>query len=79
MYGLSAVATAVLRSSSSRQRAASAWMPSTQRVRSDTIDWRRMVEAVDRVPGDHRHHHVQLQLAGFRRAVQIVTSQPITW
>ena len=43
-YGLSAVATAVLRSSSSRQRAASASMPSTQRVRSTFIDSRRIVD-----------------------------------
>jgi hypothetical protein len=42
MYGLSAVATAVLRSSSSRQRASSASIPTTQRSRSTIIAWRRM-------------------------------------
>lgn len=34
MYGLSAVATAVLRSSSSRQRASSTWSPATVLVSS---------------------------------------------
>ena len=42
MYGLSAVASAVLRSSSSRQRSASARMPATQRSCSTRIASRRM-------------------------------------
>lgn len=42
MYGLSAVARAVLRSSSSRARASSARRPSMQRVRSTAIDRSRI-------------------------------------
>ena len=42
IYGLRAVAMAVLRSSSSRQRAPSARMPATHRTCSTRIAWRRM-------------------------------------
>lgn len=42
MYGLSAVATAVLRSSNSRQRSTSASIPATVRVCSTRMAWRRM-------------------------------------
>ena len=45
MYGLSAVALAVLRSSSSRARGLSAAMPSTQRSRNTFIASRRIVDA----------------------------------
>ncbi len=45
MYGLSAVASAVLRSSSSRQRSSSASSPSMQRSRNTTSALVRMAEA----------------------------------
>jgi hypothetical protein len=45
MYGLSAVAVAVLRSSSSRARASLAAMPSTHRSRNTFIASRRIVDA----------------------------------
>ena len=65
MYGLSAVAVAVLRSSSSRARASSATMPSMraepQRLHRIAKNRRR----VQRIPRDDRHHHVQLELTGF--------------
>ncbi len=78
MCGLSAVASAVLRSSSSRARPSSAAMPSTHRVRSTFIDSRRIVDAC-------RAFHAMTGIITFSsswpasHAIMIVVSQPITW
>src|SRR5258705_9313914 len=78
IYGLSAVATAVLRSSSSRQRAPSASMPSTQSVSSASIAPQRIVDACSAF-------HAITGIITFSSswpasaAAQTVASQPITW
>ena len=78
MYGFSAVAAAVLRSSSSRARSASAAMPSTHRRRSADMALRRIVEAC-------RAFHAMTGIITFSsscpasQASAIVWSQPITW
>ena len=78
MYGLSAVAIAVLRSSSARARASSAVIPSTQRQRNTFSASRRIVEAC-------RAFQAITGIITFSsswpasHAMAIVVSQPSTW
>ena len=78
MYGLSAVAAAVLRSSSSRARASSAVMPSIVRLRSVLIASRRIVDACSAF-------HAMTGIITLSsscpasQATATVRSQPMTW
>jgi hypothetical protein len=78
MCGLSAVATAVLRSSSSRARSASATIPRTHRVSSTAIALPKMVEACSAF-------QAMTGIITFSSscpasaAARIAASQPITW
>jgi hypothetical protein len=78
MCGLRAVAIAVLRSSSSRQRTASAWMPATQRVSNTRIAFVRIViawSAFQAITGIITFSSSCPASAPAR----IAASQPITW
>ena len=67
MYGLSAVAAAVLRSSSSRARASSARDPVDAAQAEHLHRLAQNRRRVQRVPRDDRHHHVELELTGLAR------------
>ena len=78
MYGLSAVAVAVLRSSSSRARAASAVIPAMQRRRKTFSASRRIFDACSAF-------HAMTGIITLSsscpasQAIATVASQPITW
>ena len=78
MYGLSAVASAVLRSSSSRARAASAAMPATQRVCITCMARARIRDACNAFQAMTGIMTFSSSCPASAAAV-IVASHPITW